>query len=123
MRIFAFFAIFIAMLGLFGLSMLTSQQRTKEIGIRKVHGASIRDIMRLLSKEYIILVVIANILAAPIAYYFMSKWLQNFAYHTAIEWWLFAGVFVLSLAIVLLTISWQAYKAAKTNPVETLKYE
>ncbi len=123
MRIFSFFAIFIAMLGLFGLSMFTSQQRTKEIGIRKVHGASIGDIMRLLSREYIILVVIANIIAAPIAYYFMNKWLQNFAYHTNIEWWLFGLVFLLSLVIVLLTVSWQAYRAAKTNPVVTLKYE
>ena len=123
MRIFSFFAIFIAMMGLFGLSLFTSQQRTREIGIRKVHGASIGDIMRLLSREYIILVLIANIIAAPIAYYFMSKWLQNFAYHTNIAWWLFGLVLLLSLVIVLLTVSWQAYRAARTNPVETLKYE
>jgi putative ABC transport system permease protein len=123
LRIFSFFAIFIAMLGLFGLSLFTSQQRTKEIGIRKVHGASITDIMRLLSKEYITLVIIANILAAPIAYYFMNKWLQNFAYHINIEWWVFGLVFILSLIIVLLTVSWQAYRAAKKNPVVTLKYE
>jgi len=121
--IFAILAIVIACLGLFGLAAFTAEQRTKEIGIRKVLGATISNIVSMLSKEFIILVVVANVIAWPVAYYIMNKWLEDFVYRTDIG----IGVFLLAgfmvLLIALITVSFQAIKAATANPVKSLRYE
>ncbi len=116
-------AIFIACLGLFGLAAILSTRRTKEIGIRKVLGASIASIVNLLSKEFVKLIFIANLLAWPLAYFAMSKWLQNFAYRIDIGWAVFALAGGLAVLIALLTVGTQAIKAALANPVEALRYE
>jgi putative ABC transport system permease protein len=119
----AVLAIFISCLGLFGLSAFTTEQRTKEIGIRKILGASILSITGLISKQFILLVLISNIIAWPFAYYFMDKWLQDFAYRIEITWWLFVLSGGIALMIALITVSYQAIKAATANPVEALRYE
>jgi putative ABC transport system permease protein len=121
--IFSILAIFISFLGLFALSALESENRTKEIGIRKVNGAKISEILTLLNKDFIKWVAIAFVIACPIAYYAMNKWLENFAYKTSLSWWIFALAGVLALGIALLTVSWQSYKAATRNPIESLRYE
>jgi len=118
-----FLALFVAFLGLFGLSAFTAEQRTKEIGIRKVLGASISGIVALLSKEFIKWVLLANLIAWPIAYYAMDRWLQNFAYRIGIGLWTFLLAGTLALGIALLTVSYHAIRAATTNPVEALRYE
>jgi hypothetical protein len=120
---FAFLAIFICCLGLFGLAIFTAEQRTKEIGIRKVMGASARSLFTLLSSEFITLVLISLVIASPIAWYAMNKWLQNYAYHTTIEWWVFLFAGLIAILITLLTISYQAVKAAVANPVKSLRSE
>lgn len=116
-------AIFIGCLGLLGLVIFTANQRTKEIGIRKVLGASVTQIVALLSKDFIALVAVAFVIAVPIAWIAMQKWLQNFAYHTALSWWIFilSGVTMLILALVILSI--RARSAAMANPVEALRNE
>jgi len=121
--IFSFLAIFIAALSLLGLTSFTVEQRTKEIGIRKVLGASVPQIILLLSKEFTKCVVIANVIAWPIAYYVMNKWLQKFAYRIEIGWGTFFIAGLLTLMIALITVSWQAFRAALANPVENLRYE
>jgi putative ABC transport system permease protein len=121
--IFAGLTIFIACLGLFGLATFTAEQRTKEIGIRKVLGASVTNIIALLSKEFIVLVSIAIAIAAPLAWWAMDKWLQDFAYRVTIGWWIFALAGFLALVIALLTVSFQAVKAAVANPVKSLRTE
>jgi putative ABC transport system permease protein len=121
--IFSFLAIFIACLGLFGLVSFVTQQRFKEIGIRKVLGASVFEIVILLSKEFTMWVIYANLIAWPIAYYVMNNWLQNFAYRTNINWSVFIISGVLALIIALVTVSIQAVKAAIANPINSLKYE
>ena len=122
-RIFSLLAIFIACLGLLGLTSFTTQQRTKEIGIRKVLGASVSSIVLLLSKEFVKLVAVANIIAWPVAYYIMKNWLQDFAYRIdiGIETFVLGGV--LALLIALITVGYQAVKAATANPVDALRYE
>jgi putative ABC transport system permease protein len=120
---FALLAILIACLGLFGLAAFTAEQRTKEIGIRKVLGAAEAQIVFLLSKEFILLVLIANLVAWPVAYWAMHNWLQDFAYRTPLGLELFVFGGLLALVISLLTVSFQAIKAALTNPVEALRYE
>ena len=120
---FSILAIFISCLGLLGLAMFTAEQRTKEIGIRKVLGASIGSLFRLLSKEFIILVFIALLIASPIAWYSMSKWLDNFAYKAAITWWMFLVAGFAAIFITLFTISFQAVKSALANPVSSLRSE
>lgn len=115
--------VLIACLGLLGLASFSTVRRTKEIGIRKVLGATVPGIIYMLSKEFLKWVVIANIIAWPIAYYFMNKWLQNFAYRIDMSWWIFALAGLLALVIALLTVSFQAVKAARANPVEALRYE
>jgi putative ABC transport system permease protein len=122
-RLFGFLAIFIACLGLFGLAAFAAEQRGREIGIRKVLGASIASVTGLLSREFVKLVLLANVIAWPVAYFAMNKWLENFAYRVSLEWWLFALAGGLALLIALLTVSTQAIRAALANPVETLRYE
>ena len=122
-RVFAGLAIFIACLGLFGLAAFTAEQRTKEIGVRKVLGASVASIVTLLSKDFLKLVLIAIVIASPIAWYAMNKWLQDFAYKIDIEWWVFALAGTLAVGIALLTVSFQSVKAALMNPVKSLRSE
>jgi len=121
--IFSVLAIFIACLGLFGLATFIAEQRTKEIGIRKVLGASVQGIIQMLSKDFMKLVAIAFIIAAPLAWWAMNIWLQDFAYRINIEWWFFALAGFGALAIALVTISFQAIKAATANPVKSLRTE
>jgi putative ABC transport system permease protein len=121
--IFAGLTIFVACIGLFGLATFIAEQRTKEIGIRKVLGATIAGIVSLLSKDFLKLVSIAFIIAAPVSWFVMNRWLRDFAYHIDIDAWIFIGVAVLALAITLFTISFQAIRAALTNPVKSLRSE
>jgi len=121
--VFASLAILISCLGLLGLAIFTAEQRFKEIGIRKVLGASVASLFTLLSSEFLILVGIALVIATPLAWYAMHIWLQNYAYHTAIEWWIFILAGLVSIAITLLTISFQTIKAALINPVKSLRSE
>ncbi|TAG19595.1 MAG: ABC transporter permease [Cytophagia bacterium] len=121
--IFTILAIFISCLGLFGLASFVAEQRTKEIGIRKVLGATVANLWQLLSKDFVVLVIISCLIAAPIAYYFMNEWLQKYTYRTEISWWIFVAAGVGALVITLLTVSYQAIKAALMNPVESLKTE
>jgi ABC-type antimicrobial peptide transport system permease subunit len=116
-------AIIISCLGLFGLAVLTAYQRTKEIGIRKVLGASVSVIVQLLSKEYIQLVFISLLISSPIAWWAMTKWLQHFAYRIPLSWWLFVAAGFAGLVIAFLTVGFQAFKAARANPVESLRTE
>ncbi len=120
---FATLAIFISCLGLFGMASFMAEQRTKEIGVRKVLGASVLNLWRLLSGEFVVLVIISLCIAAPLAYYFMHNWLQNYAYHTALSWWIFAASGIGAMIITLLTVSYQAIKAALANPVKSLRTE
>jgi putative ABC transport system permease protein len=103
--------------------MHESLTRTKEIGIRKVNGAKIWQVMLMLNTDFVKWVAIAFVIATPIAYFAMDKWLQNFAYRTPLSWWVFALAGLLALAIALLTVSWQSWLAARKNPVEALRYE
>jgi ABC-type antimicrobial peptide transport system permease subunit len=120
---FAILAIFISCLGLFGLTSFVAEQRVKEIGIRKVLGASVANIWQLLSKDFIILVVISCFIATPIAFYYMNTWLQKYDYRTSVSWWVFASAAIGALIITLITVSYQAIKAAITNPVKSLRTE
>jgi putative ABC transport system permease protein len=120
---FAGLAIFISCLGLLGLAMFTAEQRTKEFGIRKVLGAKAGTLFSLLSKDFLVLVLIAFLLASPLAGWAMYKWLQNFAYHIQLEWWVFVLAGVLALLIALLTVSFQAIKVAVANPIKSLRTE
>ncbi|HEV7347738.1 ABC transporter permease [Telluribacter sp.] len=120
---FAFLAIFISCLGLLGLSAFMAEQRTREIGVRKVLGASLGSVVVLLSRDFLKLVLVAIVLACPIAWYFMNQWLANYEYKIAIEWWMLAGAGLLAMGIALLTISFQSIKAALMNPVRSLRSE
>jgi ABC-type antimicrobial peptide transport system permease subunit len=120
---FAMLAIFISCLGLFGLASFVTEQRTKEIGVRKVLGASVFNLWRLLSKEFVVLVTIALFIAIPVAYYFMHNWLQDYEYRTDISWWIFAMAGIGALLVTLLTVSFQAIKSALMNPVKSLRSE
>ena len=121
--IFSGLTIFIACLGLFGLATFTAEQRKKEIGIRKVLGASVAGIMNLISLDFLKLVLVAFIIASPLAWYAMNRWLQNFAYRITIDWWIFALAGILAVLIALTTVSFQAIKAALANPVKSLRTE
>ncbi|RRB05024.1 FtsX-like permease family protein [Larkinella rosea] len=120
---FAILTILVSCLGLFGLTAFTAEQRTKEIGIRKVLGASVASIVTLLSRDFLKLVVMALAIASPIAWYAMNRWLENFVYRTDIQWWIFALTGMLAVGIALLTVSFQSIKAALANPVKTLRSE
>ncbi len=121
--VFALLTIFIACLGLFGLATFTAEQRTKEIGVRKVLGASVTGLVALLVRDFLKPVLLALLLATPLAWYAMHRWLQNFAYKISLEWWVFAVAGVLAMTIALLTVSFQSIKAALTNPVKSLRSE
>ncbi|MDX2048015.1 MAG: ABC transporter permease [Chitinophagaceae bacterium] len=120
---FAILAVFISCLGLFGMASFVAEQRTKEIGIRKVLGASVLNLWRLLSKEFVLLVIFSCIVAAPIAWYYLDNWLTNYDYRIKINWQVFAMAAVAALAITLITVSFQAIKAAIANPVKSLRTE
>jgi putative ABC transport system permease protein len=120
---FACLAVFIACLGLLGLASFTASQRTKEIGIRKVLGATTSRILVLLNKDFVMRVLVANIIAWPLAYYAMNKWLQNFAYRIRISIWMFLASAVIALLIALFTVSYQTFRAARGDPVDSLRYE
>lgn len=120
---FSILGILISIIGISALSLFISQQRTKEIGIRKVNGAKIKEILMMLNKDFVKWVAIAFVIAVPIAWYAMHIWLQNFAYKTELSWWIFALAGVLTLSIALLTVSWQSWRAATRNPVEALRHE
>jgi putative ABC transport system permease protein len=121
--VFAGLAILIACLGLFALATFAAQRRTKEIGIRKLLGASVAGITGLLAKDFLKLVLIAILIASPVAYYFMNRWLSDFAYRIDIEWWMFVGAGALAVGIAFLTVGFQSVKAALTNPVKSLRSE
>ncbi|MFB6318445.1 ABC transporter permease [Saccharicrinis sp. FJH54] len=119
----AIIAIIISSLGLFGLTLLTVNTRKKEIGIRKINGAKIGEVMAMLNRDFVKWVLVAFIIASPISWYAANQWLENFAYKTSLSWWIFALAGVLALGIALLTVSFQSWKAATKNPVESLRYE
>jgi putative ABC transport system permease protein len=120
---FTIFAIFIACIGLFGLAFISAGQRTKEIGVRKVLGATVSNIVALLSKDYLKLVVVAIVIGSPVAAVVMNNWLQNFAYRIKIDWWVFVVAGLIAITIALITVSYQSIKAALTNPVNNLRSE
>jgi putative ABC transport system permease protein len=116
-------SVFLSMIGLFAVSFHTTRRRIKEIGIRKVNGAKISEILALLNKDFVIWVAVATIIALPVGWFFMNKWLESFVYKTSLSWWIFALAGLLALGIALLTVSWQSWRAAARNPVEALRYE
>ena len=113
----------ILLLGIYGTSLFLSENKTKEIGIRKVNGAQISEVLIMLNRDFVKWVAIAFVIATPIAYFAMHKWLENFAYKTELSWWIFALAGLLALGIALLTVSWQSWRAATRNPAEALRYE
>jgi putative ABC transport system permease protein len=121
--VFTVLALFISCLGIFGLSSYTAEQRTKEIGIRKVLGATVSSIIRHISKEFVVLVLIANVIIWPLAYFVLRQWLQTFAYRISIGWWPFVLTGIAVLVVSLFTVSWQIIRAATANPVDSLRYE
>ncbi len=123
MGYFAVLSIFLACIGLMGMATFILSRRTKEIGIRKVNGATITEIIQMLNLSFVKWIAVAFVIATPIAYYGMEKWLANFAYQTPLSWWIFVLSGVLTMAIVLLTVSWLTFRAARRNPVEALRYE
>ena len=122
-KVFALLAIFISCLGLFGLAAYTAEQRKKEIGIRKVLGASVDNLAKLLSSEFLKLVIISCIIAFPIAWFVMEQWLQDYAYRIEIHWWVFIAAGIAAICIAIITVSTQAIKAAIANPIKSLRAE
>jgi ABC-type antimicrobial peptide transport system permease subunit len=120
---FTFLSVFIASLGLFGLASFLSNQRTKEIGIRRVVGASSLDIVKILTREFVLLLALSNIIAWPAAYFFMNKWLNNFAFRTQMQIWIFLFAALAAFAVALISVSYKTIRAATANPVDSLRYE
>ena len=118
-----FISLFLSMIGLFAISFNSSRKRTKEIGIRKINGATILEVMILLNKDFIRWVIIAFLIATPVAWFIMHKWLENYAYKTNPAWWIFAAAGVSAIAMALLTVNWQSWRVSTRNPVEALRYE
>jgi putative ABC transport system permease protein len=116
-------SITIACVGLYAISFFTIIRRTKEIGIRKINGAKVSEVMMILNKDLMTIVIVAFVIVTPVAYYAMHRWLENFAYKTELSWWIFALAGVIALGIALLTVSFQSFRAAIRNPVEALRYE
>ncbi|MFA6334155.1 MAG: FtsX-like permease family protein [Bacteroidales bacterium] len=123
LSLFAIISIILSSLGIFAMASFNMQRKVKEIGIRKVNGAKISEVIVMLNKDFVKWIAISFLIAAPIAYYATNKWLQNFAYKTTLSWWIFALAGLIALTIVLVTVSWQSWKAATRNPVEALRYE
>jgi putative ABC transport system permease protein len=121
--LFAGCAVVICCLGILAISLFACQRRIKEIGVRKVNGAKVSEILTMLNKDFVKWVAIAFVIATPVAYYATHKWLENFAYKTELSWWIFTLAGLLALGIALLTVSWQSWKAATRNPVDALRYE
>jgi putative ABC transport system permease protein len=122
-RLFAVLVIIISCLGIVGLAEFSIKKRTKEIGLRKISGAKVFEVIALLNKDFTRWVVIAFIIAVPGAWFVMHKWLENFAYRTGLSWWIFALAGLIAMVIALLTVSFQSWRAATRNPVEALRYE
>ncbi len=120
---FALLAICISCLGILGLSVFVAEQRTKEIGVRKVLGASVLSLWKLLSRDFVVLVFISCCIAIPVGYYYMNIWIQDYNYRTELNWWIFVAAAIGTLALTLLTVSFQSIKVAINNPVESLKTE
>jgi len=116
-------SLFLSMIGLFAISYQKTRARTKEIGIRKINGAKIIDILAMINKNFLKWIIIAFIISVPVAWYAMHKWLESYAYKTEMKWWIFALSGIIVLSISLLTVSWQSWRAATRNPVEALRYE
>ena len=123
LSLFTFIALFICSMGLLGLSLLTTQRRTKEIGIRKINGARIIEIMLMLNLDFIKWIIISVVIAIPFAFFAMHRWLENFAYKTTLCWWIFALAGLVAVLIALITVSVQSWKASSSNPVGALRYE
>ena len=123
MGMFSLLAIFIACIGLWALALFNVSTRTKEVSLRKIHGASTPRILTLISKDYIKLIGLANIIILPIVYFVAKKWLENYAYHVEIGWWFFVVPIAVILVSSLLTVSYHVFKVARTNPVDSLRYE
>lgn len=121
--VFSVLAIFLSVIGLLGMTLVSINRKTKEIGVRRVNGATISEVLILLNSGFIKWVLVAFVIATPLAWYVMHKWLENFAYKTALSWWIFALAGLLALGIALLTVTFQSWKAATRNPVEALRYE
>ena len=122
-RVFAILSIIITCLGTFGIIHFVTRQRIKEVGIRKVNGAKIHEVVKILNWEIIKWIVVAFIISIPIAYFTMNKWLENFAYKISLSWWVFVLAGFLTLGIAIITVSWQSWRAASKNPVDALRYE
>ena len=116
-------ALFLTMLGLFAMAKFSSERRTKEIGLRKVNGAELIDILMLLNKDFLKWVVIAFMVSIPFSWYLVNSWLNSFAYRTSLSWWIFAMAGTIAIIISLATVSWQSYATAKKNPIDSLRYE
>jgi ABC-type antimicrobial peptide transport system permease subunit len=123
LRYFAVLAVFVACLGLFGLASFMAEKRTKEIGIRKVLGASVTQIARLMCREFFVLVIVANVIAWPTAYFVMKKWLESYAYRARLGFFVFFGAMLLALLVAILSVGYQAIRAARANPADSLRYE
>lgn len=121
--VFTGLALFISCLGIFGLSSYTAERRKKEIGIRRILGASAANIFEHISREFLVLVLVANLIVWPLAYFIMSRWLQQFAFRVTMGWWMFILTGFAVFAVSLLTVSWQILRAALSNPVDSLRYE
>ena len=119
----ALWSILLSLTGLLGLVLFTARDRTKEIGIRKVNGASVLEIVKMLNREFLKWVAVAFVIAIPIAYYAMYRWLETFAYKTKLSWWIFALAGIVVLTVALITVSWHTFRVARKNPVEALRYE
>ena len=117
------FSLLLAMLGLYALTAIIIQKRAKEIALRKISGATRMQVVQLLITAYTLQIIIAFVIAAPVGWYIMNSWLKNFAYKTGLSWWVFALTGIIALSIALLTVSWQSWKAATRNPVESLRFE
>ena len=121
--LFTSISILISILGLFGITFLLMNSKVKEIGIRKVNGATVLEIVKMLNYDFIKWVAVAFVIAVPISWYIMDRWLQNFAYKIELSWWIFAFAGLMAFLIALITVSWQTFLAARRNPVEALRYE
>ena len=122
-KYFAILSIIISVMGIYAMSVFYNQQKIKEIGVRKVNGATVFEIIRMLNKDFIKWVLIAFVIAVPIAYYALNKWLETFAYRIDLSWWIFAVAGVIALFIALITVSWHTFRSARKNPIESLRYE